>query len=182
MHASVLVAGAVALDHIPVEQREDLVEARIAVQVGVVEIREAAVAEANVGRRQRQARLRVVRYAGALHIDEAARVDVSLPLVHTDLAHVAGIAHSARTRAGCRVRPTRSGHAALPPNVIGAAHGHGLRDPVDDLIVPLVEGRDLPVARRDTLEIKVAVAVALRERDFSTVRVAQADVALRERQ
>ena len=36
--AGVLVASGIGFDHVPVEQREDLVEAGVAVQVGVVEV------------------------------------------------------------------------------------------------------------------------------------------------
>ena len=57
VHSRGLVASGIGLDHVPVEQREDFVEAGIAVQVGVVEVREAAIAEANVGRDQRKSRL-----------------------------------------------------------------------------------------------------------------------------
>ena len=180
VRAGALVARGVGLDRVPVEQREDLVEARIAVQVGVVEVRVAAVAEANVGGHQRKARLaRVLRHAVAVQVNEGACVDIGLPLVHADLAHVADRGSGVRAGAGNRVRSTRDG-GAKPPDVVAAAHRDRLCDAVDDLVVPLVEGRDLPVARRDVLEVEIAVRIALREGNFSAVRITQADVALRE--
>jgi len=63
VRAGRLEARGVGFDYQPVQEREDFVEARIAVQVGVVEEREAAVAIADVGRHQGQARLAGLRHA-----------------------------------------------------------------------------------------------------------------------
>src|SRR6266404_3080386 len=63
VRADRLKARGVGFDYQPVQEREDFVEARIAVQVGVVEEPEAAVAIADVGRHQRQARLAGLRHA-----------------------------------------------------------------------------------------------------------------------
>src|SRR6267378_6176105 len=48
MRPGVLETCAIRFNDIPTEQREDLVEARVAQQVGVVEVRVAAVAEPDV--------------------------------------------------------------------------------------------------------------------------------------
>ena len=63
VRAGRLEARGVGFDYQPVQEREDFVEACIAVQVGVVEEPEAAVAIADVGRHQRQARLAGLRHA-----------------------------------------------------------------------------------------------------------------------
>ena len=52
----VLVTGVVGLNRIPAEQRKLFVESGEAVQVGVVAVGEAAVAEANVRLHQRESR------------------------------------------------------------------------------------------------------------------------------
>ena len=50
VRARVLVSGRVGFHHVPAEQRKYLVEASIAVQVSIVEVRETAIAETNVCR------------------------------------------------------------------------------------------------------------------------------------
>ena len=60
------------------------------------------------------------------------------------------------------------------------ARSDGGRDSVHHLIVPLIEGRNLPVSARYTGEAEVAVGIALRERKIFAVRIAQADVGLGE--
>src|SRR6266446_7468351 len=57
MRPGVLETRAIRFNDIPTEQREDLVESRVALKVCVVEVGVAAVAEPDVGRNQREARL-----------------------------------------------------------------------------------------------------------------------------
>ena len=61
------------------------------------------------------------------------------------------------------------------------AHADRRGDAVHNLIVPLVEGRDLPVAGGNILEVEVAVGIALGEQELGAIRIAEADVALGER-
>src|SRR6267143_3366295 len=91
----VLETRAIRFNDIPTEQREDFVEARVAGQVGVVEVGVAAVAEPDVGRNQGKARL--YRVAGhrvnvlntiVVEVDEGLGVDIRLPLVHGNLTHI----------------------------------------------------------------------------------------------
>src|SRR5262249_41379588 len=142
--------------------------------------------ETDVGCNQGQSRLRIVRHAGAIGIDEGARVQVGLPLVDADFTHVThgagGVAAVAAGRTGrgrARCAGSRRWHTRRARQ---ATHPNALRDAVDDLVVPLVECRELPVTRGDVLEIEAAVGIALREGDFGAIRVAQADVALCERE
>ncbi|ETN73097.1 hypothetical protein NECAME_18525, partial [Necator americanus] len=155
VHTGLLEAGQVGIDDVPVEQRELFVERRIAVHVRVVEIRIAAVAEPDVGRQQREAGLARISHAVAVRVEERARVQIRLPLQHRDIA---GIRHRA------------------------ASERHGRCEPVDDLVVPLVEHRDAGNARGQPREAERAVRVALRERVVFAVRIAHAHIALREAQ
>ena len=68
--ARALVAGRIGFDHVPAEQREDLVEAGVAAQIRIVEIGVAAVAEAIVGRHQREAFFVTVPNTVAVLIEE----------------------------------------------------------------------------------------------------------------
>src|SRR5262249_38652857 len=142
------------LDHVPVEQREHLVEAGAAGKVGVVEVREAAVAEADIGRNQCETGLVVGGYATAVAVEERACGDVRLPLVNRDLVHVCyGRGESAR-------------------------HADRRRNAVHDLVVPLVEDRDLKVARWNIRENEIPVGIALGEGEVESVGLAQAREAL----
>ncbi len=153
MHAGLLVARRIRLDHVPVEQWEHFVEWRVAVQIRVVEVGHAAIPEAHVGRHQRQAGITVARHTVSHQIDEGARIQVRVPLQHGNVADI----H--RRAAFERHRP---------------------RQPVDDLVVPLVEHRDPEGAVRQAGEAEGAVRVALGEGDVIPVGIAHAHVALRE--
>src|ERR1044072_7041469 len=112
--ASGLVARGISLDRVPTEQREHLIEAGIAVQVGAVEVGETAVTEADVGGYQGQSGFGVVAEvrvtpswgigsgaggaggvmignAVAVLIEEAPGVNVRLPLVCRNLSQVNGV-------------------------------------------------------------------------------------------
>src|SRR5438105_14421023 len=82
----VLVARRIRFNHVPGKQREYLVEARVAAQVGVVEVGVAPVAEPDVCRYQRQAGFVGVPNTVAIGVKEAAGVDVRLPLVYGNIA------------------------------------------------------------------------------------------------
>ena len=146
----------IGFDHIPAEQREYFIEAGIAVQVGVVEIGEAAVAEPDVGRHQRQSRLYRPADAVAVLVEERAGVDVRLPLVHGNLD-----AKLHRWRAAQSTTDRRG----------KAVHQH---------VVPLVKHVMLPIAVREARKSEAAVGIALGEREVFAVRIAEADVALGE--
>ncbi len=76
-----------------------------------------------------------------------------MPLLHGDLTHIEGLA---------------------------AGYSHWGRETVYDLIVPLIEEGDAPAAIRHAGEGEGAVRVALGEGDVVIVRIAEADIALRE--
>src|SRR6185312_4656582 len=158
--AGVLVARSVGLEHVPVEQREDLVEARIALEVGVVEVRVAAVAESVVGDDQRQARLAVITHAVFVAIEERRGGEIRVPLLLGET-----------TTAAVLVKvPTRP------------VQGYRGGQAVDDLVVPLIEYRDAPVAVRNAVQHEVAIGVALCKCKVLAVRVPEARVALSEAQ
>ena len=66
MSAGVLVTGRIRLNHIPVEDREHLVEAGESIQVGAVEVGVAAIAVADVSGHEGEPRLIVLRNAVAI--------------------------------------------------------------------------------------------------------------------
>ncbi len=153
MSAGVGIAVRVRFDHVPAEQREYLVEPGVAGEVRVVEVREAAVAEADVGRHQRETSFVVVTHAVAVGIEEGAGVDVRLPLVQGNFAQVGACT---------------------------TAQAHRRRQAVDQHVVPLVEYCDSPHAIRQPGQREVPVDVALGEREILAVGVADAHVALGE--
>ncbi|HSS24113.1 MAG TPA: hypothetical protein VLL82_06865, partial [Mycobacterium sp.] len=159
MCAGVLVAGRIGLDHVPAEQRKHLVEAGVTGQVGVVEVGVAAVAEADVGRHQRQARLVAVADPVAVRIEERAGVDIRLPLAGGNVAH------------GDRSRGRGAGWVTQPDR---------RRKPVHQHIVPLVEDRHSPLSVRNSRESELPFVVTLGEGEVFPIRIAQADVALGE--
>src|SRR5205085_9326281 len=131
-----------------------LVEAGEAVQVRAVEVGEAAVAEADVGRYQRKARFGVLRQTVAVDVDERPGVDVRVPLVNRNLSQI------------------------LDHAIAGQCDGR--RNTVDDLVVPLVEEGNFPIPRWNTGKVEVPTLVALDEREVRTVRISQAGIALGE--
>ncbi len=151
MHACRFEARAVCLDHQPVHEREDFVEARIAVQVGVVVEAVAAVAVADVGRNQRQAGLAGLRYAVTVGIDVRAGVQIGTPLRHREFLVD-----------------------------VGAIHFDLRHQTIEHDVVPLIEYRELEIALRDIGEGEVTVRVTLGEGEIGLVRCAQPDIALRE--
>src|SRR5690242_1562053 len=76
VRAGVFVSRAVGFNYVPAEQREYFVEARIAAQVGVIEIRETAIAETNIGGHQGQSRFAILPHAITVLVDEGRRVNV----------------------------------------------------------------------------------------------------------
>ena len=152
--AGVLVASHVGFDHVPAEQRELFVEARISIQVGAVEVGEAAVAEPNVRVDQRKPIFIRIANAVLVGVEEGGGVDVCLPLVGGELTHVGG---------GAAGQANRS------------------RKAVDQHVVPLVKYCDSPVAIGQTCQSEGAIGVALRECEVLGVRIAKAHVALGER-
>ena len=144
------------LDDQPVHERENFVEAGVAVQIGVVEETEAAVAVADVGRGEREAELEVigaaaVRHTVAILVDVGTRGDIGPPLRHRELFD-----------RGAAVDPDRRHQA------------------VEHQVVPLVEHGELEVTRGQIAEHRQAIRVALGEREVLAVRRADGDVALRE--
>src|SRR5438270_6757372 len=91
MRACVLVTRAIRFNDVPAEQREDLVETGVAVQVSVIEVGEAAVTEANVSGNQRQSIFTQIADTVAVLIEVRAGVDVGLPLVSGNVAHTDGL-------------------------------------------------------------------------------------------
>src|SRR3954447_10059672 len=100
MRSGVLVTRAVGFDHIPTEQWEYFIEACIPAQVGIVEIREAAVPEPDVGRYEGESRFLILPNAIAVLVEEGGRIDVGLPLVHGNIAHVHRVTASETDRRG----------------------------------------------------------------------------------
>ena len=119
MGSCVLVAGCIRFHYVPIEQREDLVEAGVAVQVGVVEVGKAAVAELDVRRNQREFGLAGLTDSIVVLIEEGRSVDVRLSLVGGYLAHIYSCS---------------------------AGYPYGRGKAVDQHIVPLIEHSDAPVA------------------------------------
>ena len=138
-------------DHQPVHEREHFVEARVPVQIRVVEEADAAVAIADVGVDQREAGLLTLRDAVAIRVDERAGIDVRPPLRGGE-------------QLGCGV--------AVDPD--------RLHEAVDDELVPLVEDGELPVALGNIRKGDLSVRIALAEGEVRGIRSAQGQVALRE--
>src|SRR5690242_5252040 len=59
-----------------------------------------------------------------------------------------------------------------------AAHAHWRGDSIHDLIVPLVEDRQSPVAGGNPRQGEIALAIALSKGEVSAIRAAQAGEAL----
>src|SRR5258708_2055657 len=154
-----LVTRGIAFHHVPVEDREDFVEASETVQIGAVEVGEAAVAVADVGGHQRESGfgripLRIhVRNTIAIDVHEGAGIEVVLPAVSSDFSHIAGAA------------------GALG---IGGAHTDRGGDTVYDLVVPLVEDGNAPIADGHSWESKLALIIALGEGEVGTIRATDA--------
>src|SRR3979411_2352778 len=117
MYSCVLETRRVRFHNIPVEQREDLVEARVTGQVGVVEVGVAAIAVANVRRNQGESRFVDILDAITVPVKEGLGIDLRLPLVQGKL-----------TQIGC-----------------SAGEPDRRRQAVHELIVPLVEDSDSPI-------------------------------------
>ena len=122
-------------------------------EIGVVEVGVAAVAEAIVGRDQRQPFFTRIPNAVAVRVKEGGGVDVGLPLVGGEVTQIHGRA------AG---QPDRRGEAI---------HQH---------VVPLVKDGDSPIAVGQTCEGKASIGIALGEREVLAVRITKAHVALGE--
>ena len=149
-----IVTGAVGVDHQPVQEREDLIEAREAVQVGVVVAHVAAVAVPDVVRHQGQTGLFVLRDAVPVLIEEDAAVEVGTPLRDGDLKRRVGGAD------GVLVDADRGGQT------------------VNQEVVLLVKDGDPQIPVRHAGKGEVAVRVALSKGEVRAVRGAQAHVAL----
>ena len=169
VRARALEARGVAFDHQPVHEREHFVETGVAVQVGVIEEAEAAIAVADVGRNQRQARLVGLRHAVASGAGDA-------------ITHV-------HERAGVKIRPPLGDgeHDRVPYARSGAADSAALprdvnrRDQaIEHDVIPLIEHRQLVVADRNAGEYEIAIRVALGEGDIGVIGRAHAHVAIRE--
>ncbi len=161
----VLITVRIRFHHVPVKDREDLIKASETLQVGAVEVGETAVAVPDVGRYEREARFGVLRYAITVQVEERPGGEVILPAVNADFSHIADGA--------------RAGRSMAQGGVGSAAHADGCRNPVYDLIVPLVEDRKSPITSGDPLHSKVPLVIALREGDVSAIRATQTGVALR---
>ena len=155
MHARGLITGRVGFHHVPTEQGEYFVEAGVAAQVCVVEVGVAAVAEPNVGRNQSQTRFVRILSAVVIQVQEGLRVDVRLPLIHGDVAHLPGV-----------------GIIVIEP--------YRRRQAIHQHIVPLVEDRDSPIAIGQTRKAEGTIRGALGKGKVQAIRVSEAHVALRE--
>ena len=115
-------------------------------------------------RHQREARFAVIRNAIAVAVNERAGIEVILPPVSPDFSHIAGRPIGARSMAEACVG--------------AAAHADRGRNPVDDLVVPLVEDGYSPITSWNLRQSERPVVLALREREISAIRTTQAGVAL----
>ena len=93
----VLVAIRVRFHNVPVEDREDLVEACKTLEVGTVQVGDTAVAVPHVGRHKRQSEFAILADAiggtaggSVANVDARPRGEVVLPAVNTNFSHVAG--------------------------------------------------------------------------------------------
>ena len=96
-------------------------------------------------------------------VDEGAGVEIRLPLLNPDIAHVQG-GESAGARGG-----GRRGHAP---------HISRRRQTINDLIIPLVADGESPVPARNIAEPEVPVGVALGEHEVLAIGITQTDPAL----
>src|SRR5581483_10416820 len=150
VRSCVFVTRGVGFDHVPVEQREHLVETGKAVQVGAVEVREATVFVPNVGGDQGKSGLAIFGNAVAVRIKERPGVQVRLPRMNSNVAHV----------------------------LSGLIYPNGSGDAVHDHVIPLVEDGYAPVAG-GRIKAEGSISITLRECKVGTVRAAQTDIALR---
>ena len=90
MGPGVLETRGIRFNNIPAEQWEDLVEARVTSQVGVVEVGEAAIAEADVRGDKRESGFAAVLNTVPILVKEALGVEIRLPLVCGNLPQVRG--------------------------------------------------------------------------------------------
>src|SRR5215470_1313676 len=164
MGTGVLVAIGIGFQNVPAEDREDFVEAGETFQIGAVQVRDAAIAIADVRRYQREAEFGVLRDPVSVCIEKGASREVVLPGVNCDFSHIAGQAVGSRSVA--------------ERGIGGAAYAHWCRDAIDDLIVPLIEDGKPPIAGGDIRESEVAVLIALSEREVSPIGGPQASIAL----
>src|SRR6266581_5307128 len=155
MGSRVLETDGIGFNDIPAEQREDLVEARVTCQVGVVEVREAAIAEANVRRNQREPGFGAILDTVPILVKEALGVDIRLPLVGGNLSHVDSCSTG-------------------EPDGCGKA--------VHEQVVPLVKDSDSPIPIGKTRQGERSIAVALGEREVLAVRISKAHIAIGERE
>ena len=172
VRAGRLVARGIGLDDQPVHEREHLVPAGEAVQVGVVEEAEAAIAIADVGGHQRQAGLE--RVAAAVHVGNAVAIAVDEGPGEQVRAPLRGREFEAIGRRGTRRIGATSQRAGRPADM------DGRHQAVQHDVVPLIEHRQHPVALRDALEVEVSIGIALGKPEGRTVGLADRHVALRE--
>ncbi len=156
VYTRLLEAGRIGFNHIPVEQREYLVERGVAVEIGIIEIGIAAVAEADVGRNQRQTRLAVLRHTVAVQVDEGPGVEIRVPLQDRQVFDI-----------------------DIP--CIGSQF-YCRGKAVDDLVVPLVEDRQSEGAIGNPGKAELTFVIAFGECNILAVRISQAHKALCESQ
>src|SRR5207249_11187767 len=87
-----LVTRGIPFNHIPAEQREYFVKPAVPVQVGIVEVGIAAVAEPNVRRNQREPWFGVLTNTIPVLVEEGRSDDICLPLARGNLAQILGCA------------------------------------------------------------------------------------------
>ena len=121
MRPRVLITGRIRFQHVPVEDREDLVKTGETFEVGAVQVGDTAVFVPDVGGHEREALFVVLRHAVTVQVKEGPGVEVILPPVNPYLSHVG------RT----------------------ATHADGRRNSVYDLVVPLVEDGNSPITSGD---------------------------------
>ncbi len=172
VRAGRLVARGIGLDDQPVHEREHLVPAGEAVQVGVVEEAEAAIAIADVGGHQRQAGLE--RVAAAVHVGNAVAIAVDEGPGEQVRAPLRGREFEAIGRRGTRRIGATSQRAGRPADM------DGRHQAVQHDVVPLIEHRQHPVALRDAPEVEVSIGIALGKPEGRTVGLADRHIALRE--
>ena len=148
-----LVTGGIRFNHIPAEQREYFVKPGVPVQVGIVEVGIAAVAEPNVRRNQREPWFGVLTNTIPVLVEEGRSDDICLPLARGNLAQILG----------CAAAQADRGRKAI--------HQH---------IVPLVKDGQSPDPIGKTRESERSIGVALGKGEVFAVRIAKAYVALGE--